>query len=65
MFAGSTGGAHAAATLFSIVASCELAGVDPFAYMRDVLSLLPHATPADLKTLTPMAWAADFAERPA
>jgi transposase len=61
LFAGSTGGAHAAATFFSIVASCEMAGVDPFAYLRDVLSLLPDAKPQELKTLTPRAWAADFA----
>jgi transposase len=65
LFAGSTGGAHAAATFFSIVASCEMAGVDPFAYLRDVLSLLPDAKPAELKTLTPKAWAAEFGENAA
>jgi len=65
LFAGSEGGAHAAAVFFSIVASCELAGIDPFAYLRDVLSLLPDAKPSELKRLTPRAWAADFAEKPA
>jgi transposase len=65
LFAGSTGGAHAAATFFSIVASCEMAGVDPFAYLRDVLSLLPDAKPAELRTLTPKAWAAEFGENAA
>jgi transposase len=62
MFAGSEGGAKAAAVFFSIVASCEMAGVDPFEYLRDVLSLLPDAKPADLKQMTPQAWARDFAE---
>jgi len=60
MFAGSEGGAHTAATCFSIVGSCVLAGIDPYEYLRDVLSLLPDATPEQRKTLTPKAWAARF-----
>jgi hypothetical protein len=42
-----------------------MAGVDPFAYLRDVLSLLPDAKPAELKKLTPKAWAAEFGENAA
>jgi hypothetical protein len=34
-------------------------------HLRGMPSLLPDPTPADLKTLTPMAWAADFAEQAA
>ncbi|MDP6369632.1 MAG: IS66 family transposase [Planctomycetota bacterium] len=60
LFAGSEGGAKTAATCFSIVGSCVLAGIDPYAYLRDILSLLPDAKPAQLKTLTPRAWAARF-----
>lgn len=58
LFAGSEGGAEAAAVHFTIVHCCMLAGVDPFAYLRDVLHRLPDATPARLKELTPRAWAA-------
>ena len=60
MFAGSEGGAATAATCFSIVASCMMAGVDPYDYLRDVLSILPDATPARVKTLTPKRWAENF-----
>ena len=58
LFAGSECGAKAAAVHFSIVHSCMLAGVDPYAYLRDVLHRLPDATPTALKQLTPRAWAA-------
>ena len=46
LFAGSEGGAENAAILFSVVVSCKLAGVDPFAYLRDVLMRI-HTYPAD------------------
>lgn len=58
LFAGSEGGAEAAAVHFSIMHSCMLAGVDPLAYLRDVLHRLPDATPTALRQLTPKAWAA-------
>jgi transposase len=57
LFAGSEGGADAAAVHFSIMHSCMLAGVDPYAYLRDVLHRLPDATPTALRQLTPKAWA--------
>ena len=38
LFAGSEGGAASAATLYSIVASCKLHGLDPWVYLNDVLS---------------------------
>jgi transposase len=65
IFAGSEGGAHTAATLFSIVGSCVMAGIDPYAYLRDVLSLLPDATPAQLREFTPWACAQRFGDEPA
>ena len=46
MFAGSENGARNAAILFSLVVSCKLTGVDPFAYFRDILTRLQHH-PAD------------------
>ena len=57
MFAGSYSGAEAAAVHYSIVTSCMLSGVDPRAYLQDVLPRLPAATPSALKMLTPKAWA--------
>jgi hypothetical protein len=57
LFAGSKAGAETAATIFSIIGSCVLVGIDPYEYLRDVLSLLPDATPNELTKLTPKAWA--------
>lgn len=61
LFAGSEGGAAAAAVHFTIVHCCMNAGVDPFDYLRDVLHRLPDATPSILLQLTPKAWAARVA----
>jgi hypothetical protein len=57
LFAGSMAGAYRAAVLYSLIQSCKLANVEPFAYLRDVLLRVathPHARTAEL---TPKAWA--------
>ena len=61
MFAGSEDGARRAATLFSLVASCRLHGVDPWAYFDDVLRRVQRRVqthPAKrVIELTPKVWA--------
>lgn len=52
-FAGSPDGADAAAIEFSLVASCMLQGVDPAAYLDDVMSSLGRKTPAEVAEPTP------------
>jgi len=60
LFAGSEGGAENAAILFSVVVSCKLAGLDPFAYLRDVLMRI-HTHPADrVDELVPREWGKRF-----
>jgi len=60
MFAGSEDGAENAAILYSLVVSCKLAGVDPFAYFRDVL-LRIHTHPAErIAELIPREWKTRF-----
>ncbi len=41
-FAGSAAGGHRGAVIFSIVATCKANGIDPFAYLRDVIDRLPR-----------------------
>jgi transposase len=65
MFAGSLAGARWAATLFSLVQSCRLVGVDPFLYFRDVLMRLPTHPQRLIGQLTPRAWADNFADQAA
>lgn len=62
LFCASDDGAQNAATLFSVVVSCKLAGVDPFAYLRDVLTRI-HAHPADrIEELIPREWRNRFGQ---
>jgi transposase len=42
LFAGNYEGAKNAAVLYSIIETCKLNGVDPFAYLKDVHTRLPN-----------------------
>lgn len=56
LFAGSEGGAQAAAVLFSLTGSCMLQGVEPWSYLADVLTRLPDHPVNRVHELTPRAW---------
>jgi transposase len=56
LFAGSTRGGEAAAIVLSFVESAKLHGINPFQYLRDVLTRLPSARAADLDALLPNFW---------
>ena len=45
------------AVIYSLLGSCRRHGIDPHAYLRDVLSRLPGATNHQIPELTPAAWA--------
>jgi hypothetical protein len=60
LFRGSERGGRAAAVHFSLIASCARHEIEPFAYLRDILTrlpaLLPQATPENLRALLPDRW---------
>jgi transposase len=56
LFAGSTRGGEAAAIVLSFVESAKLHGLNPYAYLRDVLTRLPAARATDLGPLLPNLW---------
>lgn len=60
LFAGSDEGAKRLAILYTLLGSCQLAGIaDPWAYLRDVLSKLSHNWPQSrLDELLPQSWKA-------
>ena len=60
LFCGSEGGAENAAILFSVIVSCKLAGVDPFAYLRDILMRIHRHPASRLGELTPREWRKRF-----
>lgn len=56
LFAGNDEGGHRAAALYTIFETCKRNGIEPFAYLRDLLALIP-TWPADrIAELTPLAW---------
>jgi transposase len=56
MFAGSAEGGRRAATIYSIICTCGLLGIEPWAYLKDVLQRLAEG--ADPASLTPRLWTA-------
>lgn len=56
LFAGSQGGAEAAATMFTLMGSCMLQGIDPYAYLFDVLNRLADHPASRVEELTPLRW---------
>lgn len=59
LFAGSDAGAERAACVYTLVATCVLAGVEPWAYLADVLEKLASGWPQRrLEELLPPMWKA-------
>jgi len=57
LFVGSDEGGAVNALFTSLLASCRLCGVEPWAYLRDILCLLPHWPEHSLLELAPLHWA--------
>ena len=58
LFAGSEAGAQRAAIIYSLVASCKLNGIDPFAYFSDVLKRVSTHPASKIDQLLPSNWKA-------
>ena len=56
MFAASERGGQAAAVVFSLIESCKLVGVEPYAYLRDVLQRIDQHRVDRLTELLPFNW---------
>ena len=56
LFAGSDAGGVRAATIYSLVCTCGLLGIEPWAYLKDVLQRIAEGEPVD--ALTPRLWRA-------
>jgi len=57
LFIGEAEAGERSAILYTLVECCRRRGIDPYAYLRDILSRLPSATNWQVKDLTPEAWA--------
>ncbi|MBN1361619.1 MAG: IS66 family transposase [Sedimentisphaerales bacterium] len=56
LFVGHDNGGHRAAIIYSLVASCKLCGLDPFAYLRDALERINTHPANRVAELLPANW---------
>jgi hypothetical protein len=52
------------AVIYSVIQSCKNHGVEPYAYLKDVLDRLPNMTNLQVPDITPKNWAAAQKESP-
>ncbi|MBE7560178.1 transposase domain-containing protein [bacterium] len=64
LFAGSDEGGRRAAILYTMIASCQQHGVEPFAYLRDVLARIPEHLQSRIEELLPNHWHAETPRAP-
>lgn len=56
LFVASERGGHAAAALYSLIESAKANSLNPYAYLRDVLTRLPVTKAKDIDSLLPHVW---------
>ena len=57
LFVGAAGAGERSAIIYTLIESCRRREIDPWAYLRDVLTRLPHLTNWQIQQVTPEAWA--------
>jgi len=60
---GQEAGGEKAANLFSLMITCKRLGVEPYAYLHDILRRLPSHPNKDIWQLTPRGWQETFAPK--
>jgi transposase len=57
LFVGADTADDRSAILYTVIESCRRRGLDPYAYLRDVLTRLPALTNRQVPEITPANWA--------
>ena len=57
LFMGDADAGERGAILYSVIESCRRRDIDPYAYLKDVLTRLPRMTNHQIPEVTPTAWA--------
>ena len=57
LFIGGAEAGERSAIIFTVIESCRRRGIDPYAYLRDMLTRLPTMTNRQIPEVTPEAWA--------
>ena len=56
MFCGNNESAERTAIIYSLLGTCKLAGINPMAWLTDILTRLPDHSVLRLKELLPQNW---------
>ncbi len=56
LFIGEANAGDRSAILYTIIESCRRRGIEPYAYLREVLRRLPHMTNRQIPDVIPAAW---------
>jgi hypothetical protein len=56
LFIGAAEAGERSAIVYTVIESCRRRGLDPYAYLKDVLTRLPQMTNHQVADLTPAAW---------
>jgi len=56
LFIGDAEAGERSAIIYTVIECCRRRGVEPFAYLRDVLTRLPRMTNWQIAEVTPDAW---------
>jgi hypothetical protein len=57
LFVGAAEAGERSAIIYTVIESCRRRGLDPYAYLKDVLTRLPRMTNRQIPEVTPEAWA--------
>ena len=56
LFIGEANAGDRSAILYTIIESCRRRGIEPYAYLREILTRLPHMTNRQIPDVIPAAW---------
>jgi transposase len=56
LFFGSEEAGQRSAVIYTLIENCRMHGVEPYAYLKDVLERLPRTTNQQVDQLTPLRW---------
>jgi len=56
LFIGEADAGQRSAIVYTLIECCRRRGLNPFAYLRDVLTRLPNMTNRQIPEVTPEAW---------
>jgi transposase len=56
LFIGDAAAGERSAIIYTLIESCRRRGLDPYAYLKDVLTRLPHMTNQQIPEVIPAAW---------